>query len=469
MTEEERQLFEDIIYEMTMVYRFDTRPWMIGYSGGKDSTMLVKLIFQMIARLPLNERKKPIFIITSDTMVENPIVENYMLSSSRAITAYSEANQFNIHSIIVKPEISQTFWSLVIGLGYPTPELPGFRWCTERLKINSMNKYTQQIIDKYGEIILLLGVRKGESLTRQKSIESKEIDGKLLNPHSTLSNTYVYNPLTEIPNRLVWEFLLENNGVSEWGTNLKQLFNMYQGLDLSEEKSVLGEIDKDRIPVTGNSRFGCWCCTIVKEDKSLMNFINKGAEELIPLRDFRNWLIEIRKDPTMRDNKRRNGSVYTKADGSVGLGPFTLEARGIILKKLLQMEKDLRNNYESFRELELISLEELKYIDTLWEEEGDLSRRKLVDIYYEVFGERLPWDEYKVALFSDDIINELKRTAELEGIPFELISKLLTSIEKNKHYVRGNKVEKNFDRIMAQGWLHDGLIKEALKDENKKA
>ena len=466
MTEEERQLFEDIIYEMTMVYRFDTRPWMIGYSGGKDSTMLVKLIFQMIARLPVDDRKKPIFIITSDTMVENPIVENYMLSSSRAINAYSEANQFNVHSIIVKPEISQTFWSVVIGLGYPTPELPGFRWCTERLKINSMNKYTQQIIDKYGEIILLLGVRKGESLTRQKSIESKEIEGKLLNPHSSLSNTYVYNPLTEIPNRLVWEFLLENNGVSEWGTNLKQLFNMYQGLDLSEEKSVLGEIDKDKIPVTGNSRFGCWCCTIVKEDKSLMNFINKGAEELIPLRDFRNWLIEIRKDPTMRDNKRRNGSVYTKADGSVGLGPFTLEARGIILKNLLQMEKDLREKYVSFSEIELISLEELKYIDTLWEEEGDLSRRKLVDIYYEVFGERLPWDEYKVALFSDDIIKELERTAELEGIPFELISKLLTSIEKNKHYVRGNKVEKNFDRIMAQGWLHDGLIKEALKDEN---
>ncbi|MDE7432731.1 MAG: DNA phosphorothioation system sulfurtransferase DndC [Lachnospiraceae bacterium] len=454
------------MYEMTMVYRFDTRPWMIGYSGGKDSTMLVKLIFQMIARLPVDDRKKPIFIITSDTMVENPIVENYMLSSSRAINAYSEANQFNVHSIIVKPEISQTFWSVVIGLGYPTPELPGFRWCTERLKINSMNKYTQQIIDKYGEIILLLGVRKGESLTRQKSIESKEIEGKLLNPHSSLSNTYVYNPLTEIPNRLVWEFLLENNGVSEWGTNLKQLFNMYQGLDLSEEKSVLGEIDKDKIPVTGNSRFGCWCCTIVKEDKSLMNFINKGAEELIPLRDFRNWLIEIRKDPTMRDNKRRNGSVYTKADGSVGLGPFTLEARGIILKNLLQMEKDLREKYVSFSEIELISLEELKYIDTLWEEEGDLSRRKLVDIYYEVFGERLPWDEYKVALFSDDIIKELERTAELEGIPFELISKLLTSIEKNKHYVRGNKVEKNFDRIMAQGWLHDGLIKEALKDEN---
>ena len=468
MTVEENRMFEDIVEEMKMVYQFDNRPWMIGYSGGKDSTMLVKLVFKMIEKLPEKERTKPVFILTSDTMVENPIVEKYMILSSKAINEFSEKNNYNVHSVIVKPDISQTFWSLVIGRGYPTPELPGFRWCTERLKINSMNKYTQSIIDKFGEIILLLGVRKGESITRQRTIESNEIEGKLLNPHSTLSNTFVYNPLTEIPNTLVWEFLLENEGQSEWGTNLKQLFNMYQGLDLGEEKSVLGEIDKDKIPITGNSRFGCWCCTIVKEDKSLMNFINNGSDELIPLRDFRNWLIDIRKDSTKRDKKRRDGSVYRKANGEVGLGPFTLEARGEILRELLIMQKNLQERYDLYREISLISLEELKYIDSVWEEEGDLTRRKLVDIYYDVYGERLPWDEYKVELFSEEVIEELRNTSVSQNIPFELICKLLTSIEKNKHYVKGNKLEKNFDRIIAQGWVHDEIIQEALQNENKK-
>ena len=105
---------------------------------------------------------------------------------------------------------------------------------------------------------------------------------------------------------------------------------------MGEEQSVLGEIDREKIPVTGNSRFGCWCCTMVKEDKSLQNFIIKGAKELIPLRNFRNMLLELRNDPSMRDTKRRNGSVYKRSDGSLGMGPFTMEARCIILERLLE-------------------------------------------------------------------------------------------------------------------------------------
>lgn len=91
----------------------------------------------------------------------------------------------------------------------------------------------------------------------------------LLNPHNNINNAYVYNPLTEIENSLVWEYLLKDDGISPWGTSMKQLFSLYQGEDLSEEQSVLGEIDEKKIPITGNSRFGCWCCTLVKEDKSL--------------------------------------------------------------------------------------------------------------------------------------------------------------------------------------------------------
>lgn len=148
----------------------------------------------------------------------------------------------------------------------------------------------------------------------------------------------VYNPITEIPNDLVWEFLLKGDCRSPWGSDMKYLFSLYQGENLGEEKSVLGEVDREKIPVTGNSRFGCWCCTMVKEDKSLQNFINKGATELIPLREFRNELLRMRENSQYRDSKRRNGSVYKKSDGSFGMGPFTLEARCLILEKLLDLE-----------------------------------------------------------------------------------------------------------------------------------
>lgn len=450
--------FEAIIDEMTYVYKHDSRPWLIGYSGGKDSSLLVSLVIEVVTRIPEYERNKKIFIVSSDTGVENPIVQRYMHSSSAKINEFSKKINANIRADVIYPDVMQSYWSLVIGLGYPTPEPPGFRWCTERLKILPMNRYTNELIEQYGEVILLLGVRKAESISRMRSISSREIVGKLLTPHSDISKAYVYNPLTEIKNERVWEYLLRNDGVSSWGVDMKYLFSLYQGEDMGEEQSVIGQIDKDKIPVTGNSRFGCWCCTIVKEDKSLQNFIDHGSTELIPLRNFRNWLVSIRQNPEFRDNKRRNGKVYVKSNGEYGFGPFKLAARQEILKRLLQLQKETG--------FDLISNEELKTIDTLWDLEGDLSRRKLVEIYYEVYGEKLAWDEYKEPLYSNDIIEAIKNTAETADIPFELITKIIVSINNNKYVAKSSKMQKEFDKLINQEWIHHETIKAGLNDED---
>ncbi len=452
------QVFEDIIEEMTYVYKHDNRPWLIGYSGGKDSSMLVSLVIDMIMKLPAEERTKKVYIVTSDTGVENPIVKRYMHTSSEKINEFSKKNNANIQAEMIYPDVAQSFWSLVIGLGYPTPEPPGFRWCTERLKILPMNRFTNEVISKYGEVVLLLGVRKAESLTRKRSITSREIEGKLLVPHTDISKAYVYNPLTEIENELVWEYLLKNNGMSTWGVDMKYLFSLYQGEDLGEEQSVIGQIDKDKIPVTGNSRFGCWCCTIVKVDKSLQRFIDNGSTELKPLKDFRDWLVSIRQNPEFRDNKRRNGKVYQKANGEYGFGPFKLSARQEILRRLLKLQKETG--------FELITNEELKMIDTIWDYEGDLTRRSLVDIYYEVFGERLSWDEYKEPLYDVDIISELKKAADESEIPFELITKLLVMISSNKYVAKSAGLKKEFDKLLSQEWIHYENIREGINNED---
>lgn len=456
------QVFEDIIKEIMIVYQHDNRPWLIGYSGGKDSTLLVTLVYEAIMRLKAANvcLNKTVYVVTSDTMVENPIVKKYMHLSSDSINmaASPEKDNLNIKATILYPEPEQTFWSRIIGLGYPTPEPPGFRWCTDRLKISPMNKFVNEQIKKCGEIIILLGVRKGESLTRQKTITAREIEGKLLNMHNDIPNAYVYNPITEVPNDLVWEFLLKDDCQSPWGTDMKYLFSLYQGEAMGEEKSVLGEVDRDKIPVTGNSRFGCWCCTMVKEDKSLQNFINKGTAELIPLRDFRNELLEMRENGQYREHKRRNGTIYKKNDGSFGLGPFTLEARRIILEKLLELENTTG--------LELITEAELKAIDKMWDEEGDLTCRTLVDTYYKVKGKKLAWDDYKTPRFDKEAIDVIKEVALEYDIPIELITKLIVSVDNNKHITKNNQLKKAFDQIINQGWLHYDNIERALKNED---
>lgn len=448
--------FEKIITEMEMVYLHDQRPWMIGFSGGKDSTLLCCLVMEMLKRLNPKRRTKKVYIVSSDTMVENPIVRNYMHKMSELINSVGE--EFNIVADIIYPKTEDTFWSKVIGLGYPTPEAPGFRWCTERLKIHPMNAYTLEKIKNNGEVVLLLGVRKAESVYRANNIKSREIEGKILVPHRDIENAYVYNPLTEIPNSEVWNYLLKGDGKTPWGSDNKYLFSLYQGEELGEEQSVVGEIDKDKISVTGNSRFGCWICTMVKEDKSLKSFIDQGADWLTLLRDFRNWLLVLRTTPSAREYKRRNGSMYRKPDGELGQGPFTLETRKEILKRLLLLEKETG--------LQLITQEELKQIDEMWDSDGDLSRRSLVELYYSIIGSRLPWDEYKSPIFSEEVINEVKAMCIEHEVDFELISKLIVEINANKNYTKSSMVTKTFDKIINQGWLHFENIERGLKNEN---
>lgn len=450
--------YSEIKQEMKMVYLHDKRPWMIGYSGGKDSTLLCQLVFEMIEELPPQQRWKKVYIVTSDTLVENPIVKAYMHKMSRSINEASKQKQLNIEAHIIYPDVKDTFWTLVIGKGYPTPEPPGFRWCTERLKINPSNAFTLNTIKKDGEIVILLGVRKAESSARSRSISSREIEGKLLTRHDQIPKAYVYSPLANVRNENVWEYLLAGDAMSPWNTDNKYLFSLYQGENLGEEDSVVGQVNKDNMKITGNSRFGCWICTMVKEDKSLKNFIDHGATELIPLRDFRNWLVELRNDPNARDYRRRNGSVYLTANGEYGRGPFLMSARQEMLRRLLKLEVETG--------FELITMPELKMIDKIWEDEGDLSRRALVDIYYEVKGVRLPWDQYKRAKYDDTEIETIKRLCEKHDVPFDLMSKLMISVDNSKLFTRSSVTAKTVERILNEGWLHFEAIREGLDNEN---
>ncbi len=460
MKQEVINLFDNIIEQMALVYKHDPRPWMIGFSGGKDSTLLCQLTFEMLERLSPEERQKKVYIVTSDTMVENPIVQNYMHRMKDAINQASLQKKLGVEAHVIYPAVKHRFWSTVIGLGYPTPEAPGFRWCTERLKIMPSNDFTYDVIKKDGEIVILLGVRKAESITRSRSITSREIEGKILTPHDSIKKAYVYSPLSEIKNEYVWEYLLRDHGMSAWGTDNNYLYGLYQGADLGEEQSVIGEVNKDRVAITGNSRFGCWCCTMVKEDKSLKNFIDHGAKELELLREYRNWLVELRNDPDARDYRRRNGSVYTLSSGELGRGPFTFETRKRMLKRLLELEE--QTGYD------LISEDELKYIDKIWESEGDLSCRALVDIYYEVKGKHLPWAQYKKAKYDDETLSYITELCVENDVPFDLISRLMVAVDNNKLYTRSRNTDKEIERILNQGWLHYEKIREELENEINK-
>lgn len=535
-----------ILDEMEMVYKNDTRPWVIGYSGGKDSTAIVQLTFMMLRRLNKNQRNKKVYVVSSNTLIENPIMLGFLKMNSKAITNMGGENclDLNIEAHLVHPEYNNTFWTNVIGKGLPTPTSIRFRWCTEKLKIKPSNIFIQEKIDQNGEVIILLGVRKAESEARKARIENRQIDGYLLNPHATINNAYVYTPIVDLSTDDVWNILLSNNGVSPWGGDNNELFKLYMGSDGGEcpftITSKKGEIDT---PSCGNSRFGCWICTVVQKDKSLTGFIESGYTWLIPLLNFREWLLSIRNKHEYRMQYRRDGNhyyrkVYLKSipvdsQGNIieeslrtdesqkmyinlrykealpllkedttnitakdklylellpleeglnkldlakvqmdekgkyinvlGYGPFTFQARQIILEELLKLEKKMKE--EEGIEFDLITKEELKAIDDIWQDEEDLSRNKLTSIYYNVYKEKLPWHDFKKPLLEEAAIDRINSICEERGVSKDLLVKLLIETDKQKFYSNKSNLVKAIDKALTQKHLYKDIY-EAVEYDN---
>lgn len=139
-------------------------PWLIGYSGGKDSTCAAQLVYKSLLDLKNDGLilNRPVYIFSSDTMIENPLVKSIVEENLELINRKSSEMNLPIEAISLKPEVQRTFWVNVIGRGYPTPNTM-FRWCTDRLKIEPANNFIHRCIDKNGEVIMVLGVREGES------------------------------------------------------------------------------------------------------------------------------------------------------------------------------------------------------------------------------------------------------------------------------------------------------------------
>ena len=529
----------NILDEMTRVYKNDSRPWVIGYSGGKDSTTVVLLAFKMLQNLPKEERHKPVYVISSDTLIENPIVLSYLQQNSKYINEGAKNLGLPLYTDMIHPDYNNTFWANVIGKGLPTPTSIRFRWCTERLKIKPSNKFIEDKVKENGEVVVLLGVRKSESIARGIRIKNREIEGYLLTPHVTLQNTYVYNPIVELSTDDVWAILLSNNGETPWGTNNNDLFALYMGGEGGECPFTV--TNDSETPSCGNSRFGCWICTVVKEDKSLTGFIESGETELQPLLDFRSWLLSIRDKHEYRQKYRRDGNHYYKklylekmpllndyiidknhlffdkennegyidlvrsketdellnkkstdkdkifleliptvessedikldlskihSDSKgefinvVGYGPFNFKARKLILEKLLETQNKIQESYD----LDLITIQELEAIDKIWDDEEDLTRRSLVEIYYNKTGNRLPWDDYKKPIFDNSTLETISNLCVETDIPEDLINKLLIESNKYKHFTNKTILDKSISKLLNQKHLHKSLVEEIDND-----
>ena len=421
----------DEIVDQYMYADSTFRPWIIGFSGGKDSTVLLTLVWLALRKIKENiltpfQLQRHVYVVCNDTLVENPIISTYVDEVLKKIEQSALDEDLPIFVRKTVPRLEDSFWVNTIGKGYPVPNM-AFRWCTDRMKIKPTARFITEQIDECGEAIILIGTRKAESVSRAKSIKRHESYGKRLAHHPTMHSTYIYAPIKELYLEEVWYII--NSIASPWGVDNSILFNIYMDAS-ADDYECPSVVTDDSHRSCGKSRFGCWVCTVVKDDKSMRSLIKNGHEWMQPLYDFRNELEAGRNVVSNRMPIRRDGKLAVN-----GLGVYDFSYRANILKRLLQVQKELQQ-YDP--KIKLISNQELIAIQVNWYR--DFNFGYLVsEIYNSIYNDSFIMEDNTKNKLEADLMHEICADNPEEG---ELIEQLLL-LQKSKSLMQRRRGLKN--------------------------
>jgi len=439
-------------------------PIVIGWSGGKDSTTVLQLVWNAVKQLPIAQRQYKVYVLTNDTLVENPIVSAQVRNSLKQMEQAALEQEMPIVTHMTTPAVTNTFWVCLIGKGYAAPRNQ-FRWCTERLKITPADEFIRSTIATNGSMVLALGVRKAESATRAASM-AKQREFRVsdrLNGNPNHPGSFTYSPIEDWRTDEVWLYL--NQFENPWGGSNKDLFAMYRGATADNECPLVVDTST---PSCGSSRFGCWVCTLVDQDKSMAAMIlnDEDKEWMQPLLDIRNELDVRNKkghhdDHHRRDYRRMGGNVQlykaTADDGSSILkpvpGPYTKFWREYWLRRVLETQTHIRKTAPlEMRDITLITLEELGEIRRIWLEQKHEFDDSLPRIYKEatgtIFTDNRSIDE-RTALGNEEW-EALKEVCGDDENQLELMASLLSITDKQRRSARRTNVFKPLEQAFAR-------------------
>lgn len=415
------KFIQNIIDEIIDQYLFadeTKRPWIIGFSGGKDSTVMLQLVWEALKQVKdlHGVVGRDIYVVCNDTMVENPVITEYVYRVLDKIEQAAVEQGVPVQVIKTIPRLEDSFWVNLIGKGYPAPN-NAFRWCTERLKIKPTQRFIIEQVDEFGEAVILIGTRSAESASRAKSMKKHAIKGKRLTKHPTQPNTFMYAPIRHLMLEEVWYVI--NTMPSPWGADNNELFQIYSDASADDYECPTVVTDKEH-KSCGQSRFGCWTCTVVKQDKSMSALIENGLTWLKPLLKLRNELAEERNIIENRMPQRRNGT-----DAINGMGPYFPQYRASVLHRLLKAQKEVQQEKPH---VELITNQELIAIQTIWYRDFVFDQ-KVSEIYHKAYKTDLDMKDQNEK--KEKELELLKKSCGKNPQDFELIQELLT-LQKNK-------------------------------------
>lgn len=456
--------FDALEERVRVAYCSDNRPWVIGYSGGKDSTCALQMIWRALSALPADERRKPIYVLSSDTLVETPVIVDYIDSALDQINRAADEQGMPITAHKVVPDVKDSFWVNLIGRGYPAPSRR-FRWCTERLKIDPANAFIKERVAEFGEVVMVLGVRSAESATRAQVMALHRLKGSLFSRHSSLLGAFVFTPIEALSVDDVWDYVLQTP--SPWGADNRQLLKMYRNAQAGECPLV---VDKNT-ESCGNSRFGCWVCTVVTKDKAMEAMVDNGEEWLEPLLDVRDFLadtLDPERKKVVRDYRRRTGQVTVNRSGD-GLipGPYKLEFRREVLTRLLLAQKEAASLVNDEPAPTLIHEVELHEIQRIWRRESGDWENTVYQTVRDVLGLELTApdvDDFEFSASDGDI---LRRVCEQHDLPLQMMSELLDAERSVQGLRRRASIHTRIASILEKEWRsEEEVLADVLEGES---
>jgi len=326
--------------------------WAIAWSGGKDSTATLAVTLWMIdsGMIPTPQR---LTVLYADTRMEIPPLA---IAAEQIMARLSERG---IDVTRVVAPLDKRFMVYMLGRGVPPPNNGTLRWCTPSIKIAPMETALEKIT-RGGSILMITGVRQGESAIRDRRIEmSCSKDGAecgqgwyqmvLPNSPGIRGRVATLAPLLHWRVCHVWEFLREWAPAEEFG-----------GLPTGMIADAYGGDEAEEI----NARTGCIACPLAQKDAALEAVIAMpewaGLAPLMELKKLYRALREPRHRIRKWTETRKSGALSSNPQR---MGPLRFESRLWALETILEIQSrcvprvDLINAEEEMRIRELIAAE----------------------------------------------------------------------------------------------------------------
>lgn len=364
----------------------DSRPWAVAWSGGKDSTCVMKLVTDVLVELPKEQRTRHIYAVMSNTLAENPEVDVYMRTQADLLNKWAKENDMPISAHIVERKPDNGYFYLLLGKGYRLPDNK-FRWCTDKLKIRPQEKFLKEINPVY----VLSGVRSSESRQRANSIEKFRLDDKMARYEGYLGEqeTKVFMPIVLFTVEDVWAVLKD---YLHWSST-RDIRRIYR--EATGECGFINPKGTETSFEACGARFGCWTCPVIKKDKSTeaMAAHNRWMLPLTKWRILQNKVYgnyvppppafkiprkersaELRRWEEINAKTRlMTKSGYDRKGKRLkdGQGCLSVEARRFLLEELMKTQEEVNRlrREEGLEPIDLVDKAELELIHKQLEED----------------------------------------------------------------------------------------------------